>query len=95
MRVTFGPLIFTATTYDEDDILWLERLGGFESCGPQVMSKEGDALAFDDEGNLVAMMILDPRDRFAHEGRVTETLPDGTELVSTDIGALFTASGRT
>lgn len=89
MRLHFGPLEFSVLAYHPDDLLTLERKGGYGAMARVRESREGDELVFDSSGDLVAMMVLDPRLRLEARGQVTETLPDGTELVSTDIGNLF------
>lgn len=89
MSVTFGRLAFQVSAFDEDDILVIERLGGLDSGVRRAVSKQGDLLSFDLAGRLVGMEIFGARREWDQRGSVTQNLPDGTELVSTDIGSLF------
>ena len=89
---TIGGIAFDDVTYDrEGDVLYLwagiPRRPAFDDASP-----EGHYLQFGENGELIAITIVNARRIREREGKVVVTLPDGSRLETTDLGHVLAAA---
>ena len=76
MSIRAGRYTFTHVTYDEpSDVLYaaIDR----PRPGTRRKTPEDDVLRFDDRGEFVGVILVNPKDRLEREGDVKLTLPSG------------------
>ena len=76
--------------YREGDVLYL-WVGEPRRPAHDDASPEGHYLQFGDDGSLIALTIVNARQIFEREGRVTITLPE-QRVVTTDLGDALAAA---
>lgn len=88
---TIGGIAFDDVTYDRDgDVLYLWA-GKPRSPRSDDASPEGHYLQFGENGELIALTIVNARWLTETEGKIVVTLPDGSKLESAGLGALLAA----
>jgi len=90
--VTIGGIVFDNVTYDRDaDVLYLWA-GEPRRPTSDDASPEGHYLQFGENGELIAMTIVNARWLDEQDGKIVVTLPDGSRLQSAAIGAALAAA---
>ena len=88
---TIGGIAFNDVTYDrEGDVLYL-CAGKPRSPADDDASPEGHYLQFGENGELIALTIVNARWLAESEGKIVVTLPDGSRLETAGLGAVLAA----
>jgi len=90
--VKIGDIEFDNVSYYEDgDVLYL-WVGTPRRPASDDASPEGHYLQFGENGELIALTIVNARWILEREGKIVVTLPDGSRLETTDLGPALAAA---
>jgi uncharacterized protein YuzE len=85
LNIEIDGLTFTRANYDADgDVLYLAR-GESSEAADAALTPEGHGVRYDNDGNVIAVTIVNARWLLERDGHVTVTLPHEIRVEARDL----------